>query len=131
MALGDFLFPHIEMKLVIARSFESDIAGAEDKLSQEYIDATAKVDLHKSDLQKLGLKDGKNANLKSSVGSIVVKAFGSEKATEGIAVMPHGPWALALVDVPVDGTPPKMHGVSVSATRSDEDVTRPEALFVS
>lgn len=131
MALGDFLFPHIEMKLVVARSFESDIAGTESKLSQEYIDATARVSFHKSDLQKLGLKDGKNVNLKSDAGSVIVKAFGSDKATEGIAVMPHGPWALSLVNVPSDEQPPTIHGVSITATRSDENITRPESLFLS
>ena len=56
MALGDFLFPNIELKLVVAPSFEADIAATGDKYSQEYIDAAAIVTLHKSDLQKLGIE---------------------------------------------------------------------------
>ncbi|MDF1538928.1 MAG: molybdopterin dinucleotide binding domain-containing protein [Candidatus Thorarchaeota archaeon] len=129
MALGDFLFPHVELKLVIAHSFETDIASTGDKTSKEYIETAARVELHKSDLQKLGLQDGKNTNLKTKTGSVVVSAFGSDKATEGIAVMPYGPWAMALVEVPSDDSPPVMHGVHVTATRSDEKVTLPEALF--
>ena len=129
MALGDFLFPHVELKLVVAPSFEADIAATGDKFSQEYIDEAARVTLHKSDLQKLGLQDGKNVNLKNKVGNVIVRAFGSEKATEGFAVMPPSSWAMALVAVPVEKSPPQMHGVSITATRSDEDVTHPEALL--
>ena len=101
MALGDFLFPHVELKLVVAPSFEADIAATGNKYSQEYIDAAAVVTLHKSDLQKLGLQDGKNVQLKNKTGEIVVRAFGSDKATEGYAVMPPSPWVMALVSVPV------------------------------
>jgi formylmethanofuran dehydrogenase subunit D len=131
MALGDFLFPHVELKLVVAPSFEVDIAATGDKYSQEYIDAAAIVTLHKSDLQKLGLHDGKNVNLKNKIGNIIVRAFGSEKATEGQAVMPPSPWAMALIEVPDSTSPSKLHGIQITATRSDEDVTHPGALLDS
>ncbi|MHA1907208.1 MAG: molybdopterin dinucleotide binding domain-containing protein [Candidatus Thorarchaeota archaeon] len=131
MALGDFLFPHVDLKLVVAPSFEADIAATGDKYSQEYIDSAAIVTLNKSDLQKLGLKDGKNVNLKNKVGNIVVRAFGSEKATEGLAVMPPSPWAMALVEVPAGESPSQLHGVQITATRSDDDVTHPEVLLDS
>ena len=44
--------------------------------------------------------------------------------------MPQGPWAMALVEAPSDDSPPIMHGIKVTATRSDEEVTLPEDLFV-
>ncbi|MFW9909073.1 MAG: molybdopterin dinucleotide binding domain-containing protein [Candidatus Thorarchaeota archaeon] len=129
MALGDFLFPHIEVELVIAHSFEADIAGTGDKLSQGYMDVAARVALNKGDLQKLGLQDGKHVILKSKAGAVVVAAFGSEKVAEGLAVMPHGPWALALVAVPSDDSPPVLHGVTIAATRTNDEITRPESLL--
>ena len=131
MALGDFLFPNIDLKLVIAPSFEADIAATGDKYSKEYIDAAAIVTLHKSDLQKLGIEDGKNVSLKNKTGSIVVRARVSEKAKEGLAVMPPSPWAMALVAIPAENSPTQLHGVEITATKSDDDVTHPEALLDS
>ena len=131
MALGDFLFPHAELNLVIARSFESDIESVRDKQSQEYIDTTALIRLHSSDLKRLGLKDEKQASVKSDVGSVVVRAFGDDKIPEGSAVMPYGPWALSLVSVPTDGSPPQFHGVKITVTKSDDSVTSVASLFDS
>ncbi|MFX1559532.1 MAG: molybdopterin dinucleotide binding domain-containing protein [Promethearchaeota archaeon] len=131
MALGDFLFPHIDLKLIVARSFEADVESAKDILSKEFLDSAARVNLSKGDLQRLSLKDGGHANIKSKAGSIVVAAYGDEKVTEGSAIVPYGPWALALISVPEDGSPPQIHGVSVTVTRSDGEVTPLEQLLES
>ena len=131
MALGDFLFPHADLKLVIARSFEADVESVKDILSKEFLDSAARVRLSKGDLQRLGLKDGGHANIKSKTGNIVVVAYGDEKVPEGSAVVPYGPWALALVSVPKDDSAPQLHGVSVTVTRSDDDVTPLESLLQS
>lgn len=131
MALGDFLFPHADLKLVIARSFEADVESAKDILSKEFLDTAAKVRLNKGDLQRLGLKEGGNASIKSKTGQIVVVANSDEKVPEGSAIIPYGPWALALVAVPKDGSPPQLHGVSVTVTRSDDNVTSLDGLLES
>ena len=131
MALGDFLFPHADLKLVIARSFEADVESVKDILSKEFLDSAARVRLSKGDLQRLGLKDGGHASIKSKTGNIVVVAYGDEKVPEGSAVVPYGPWALALVSVPKDDSAPQLHGVSVTVTRSDDDVTPLESLLQS
>ena len=123
MALGDFLFPHAELKLVIARSFQADVESAKDILSKEFLESAALVRLSKGDLQRLGLKDGGHASIKSKAGSIVLAVYVDEKVPESTAVIPYGPWALALVPVPKDDTPPQMHGISVTITRSDDNVT--------
>ena len=47
MALGDFLFPHADLKLVIARTFEADVESAKDILSKEFLDSAARVRLAK------------------------------------------------------------------------------------
>ncbi|MHA1944015.1 MAG: molybdopterin dinucleotide binding domain-containing protein [Candidatus Thorarchaeota archaeon] len=131
MALGDFLFPQADLKLIVARSFETDVESVKDKLSSEFQDRAAIVRLNKGDLQRLGLKDGNTANLKAKPGSINVRAFGDDKVPEGSAIVPYGPWALALVSVPKDDSPPQMHGVSITVTRTDDEVTSFEELLES
>ncbi len=131
MALGDFLFPHADLKLIVARSFETDVESVKDKFSSDYQDSAAVVRLNTGDLKRLGLKDGNSANMKSKTGEIIVSALGDEKVPEGAAIVPYGPWALALVSVPLDGAPPQLHGVSVTVTRSDEKVTSLENLLES
>ena len=129
MALGDFLFPHADLKLIVARSFEADVEAVKDILSKEFLDSAARVRLNKGDLQRLGLKDGGHASIRSKAGNIVLVAYGDEKVPEGSAVVPYGPWALALVSVPKDDSPPQLHGVSVTVTRSDDEVTPLETLL--
>jgi len=131
MALGDFLFPHADLKLIVAKSFETDVESVKDRLSSKYQESAAVVRLSKGDLQRLGLKDGNNASVKAKTGSIVVRAYGDEKVREGTAVVPHGPWAMALVSVPEDGSPPQFHGVSVTVARTDDKVTSLDELLGS
>ena len=129
MALGDFLFPHADLKLVIARSFEADVESAKDILSKEFLESAARLRLSKGDLQRLGLKDGGHASVKSKSGTIVLAAFADEKVPESTAVVPYGPWALALVSAPKDDTPPQMHGISVTVTKTDDKITPLDQLL--
>lgn len=123
MALGDLLFPNIKMQLIISHAFDADVESAKDRFSPEYQAAAAKVSLSKGDMQKLSLKDGRTVQVKSMIGDVIVQTFADDKGRDGIAVMPYGPWALSLVDVPKDGSPPQLHGISVTVIRSDNDVT--------
>ncbi|MFX1482522.1 MAG: molybdopterin dinucleotide binding domain-containing protein [Promethearchaeota archaeon] len=129
MALGDFLFPQADLKLIVARSFETDVEAAKDKFSSEYQDSAAVVRMSKGDLQRLSIKEEKNAKLETKSGSIVVRAFGDDKVPEGAVIVPYGPWALALIAVSKDGSPPQMHGVPVTVTRSDDKVTSLDELL--
>ena len=129
MTLGDFLFPHAELKLVIVRSFKTDIESAKCPPSQMYTTETASVRLNNNDMRRLSLKEGSAVSLQSLGGTVVVRAAIDDKTPEGHAVMPHGPWALALVAIPEDDSPPTLHGIAVTATRSKEDVTSLEALL--
>jgi formylmethanofuran dehydrogenase subunit D len=131
MALGDFLFPNADLKLVVARSFEADVESAKDILSMEFLNVAARVRLSKGDLQRLGLKDGGHVSIKSKTGNVVLAAYVDEKVPENTAVIPYGPWALALVPVPKDDTPPQLHGISVTVARSDDDITPLEKLLES
>jgi formylmethanofuran dehydrogenase subunit D len=129
MALGDFLFPHLELKLVIAHSFEVDIEAEKDKRSKEYQDMAARASFSKSDFQKLGIKENGSVTIKSDTAKVVVSGFIDERLEEGVTSMPRGPWAFSLVAVPADGSPPKMHGIQVTATKTDEKVTSLDSLL--
>ena len=129
MALGDFLFPHLDLKLVIAHSFEVDIEAEKDKRSKEYMDLAARASFSKSDFQKLRIKEGGPVSIKSKVSHVVVSGFIDERLENGVSSMPRGPWALSLVAVPTDGSPPKMHGMQVTATKTDDKVTSLDSLF--
>jgi formylmethanofuran dehydrogenase subunit D len=131
MSLGDFLFPNVELKLVIVRSFKTDIEVARGIPSDKYTIETAVVRLHHGDMQKLSLKEGSTVSLKSPSGSVVVRVIADDKTPEGCAVMPQGPWALTLVAIPEGVSPPILHGIAVTATRSTEDITSVETLLDS
>ena len=131
MALGDFLFPHADLKLVIARTFEADVESTKDILSKEFLETAAQVYLSKGVLQRLGVQEGGHTSIKSKVGSIELAAYVDEKVPDSTAVIPYGPWALALVPIPKDDSPPQLHGISVTVTRTDEDVTPLELLLES
>ena len=73
MALGDFLFPHADLKLIVAKSFETDVESVKDKFSAAYRDSAAVVRLNGGDLKRLGLKEGNTASLKTKTGNIIVK----------------------------------------------------------
>jgi len=59
----------------------------------------------------------------------VLAAFVDEKVPDSTAVIPYGPWALALVPVPKDESPPQLHGISVTVTRTDDEVTPLDGLL--
>jgi formylmethanofuran dehydrogenase subunit D len=129
MSLGDFLFPNAELKLVIVRSFKTDVEAARGIPSEEYTNETATVHLHHGDMQRLSLKEKGSVSLKSPSGTVVVRAIADDKTPEGFAIMPQGPWALSLVMIPADESPPTLHGISVTATRSTEDITSLQTLL--
>ncbi|MFW9959734.1 MAG: molybdopterin dinucleotide binding domain-containing protein [Candidatus Thorarchaeota archaeon] len=131
MVLGDFLFPNVELKLAIVRSFKTDIESARGIPSEKYTAETAVVQLNNKDMRKLSVNEGGAISLKSPSGTVVVSAIIDDKVPEGSALMPYGPWALALVAIPENNCPPTLHGIEITATRSTEDITSLDALFGS
>ncbi|MHA2003250.1 MAG: molybdopterin dinucleotide binding domain-containing protein [Candidatus Thorarchaeota archaeon] len=119
MALGDFLFPHLEV----------DIEAEKDKRSKEYQNLAARASFSKSDFQRLGIKEGGSVNIKSDTAQVVVSGFIDERLEDGVASMPRGPWALSMVAVPPDSSPPKIHGIKVTATKTDDKVTSLDSLL--
>ena len=131
MALGDLLFPNIEMKLVIAHAFDADVESVKDKYSDDFKSVAAKARMSKKDMQKIGLKESSRLKIESKVGKVIVQPELDPNGKEGLVVMPRSPWSFALVAVPDDGSPPVYHGISVTVERSSDDITPLQDLLQS
>lgn len=124
MALREYLYPSLELKLVIARALEVDIAlaryGSE---SNEYEKVAAWISLSPRDANRLGLKEGNAVHLTSTNGKVVVNVHVNMEGTEGLAVMPPGPWANALL-------PSKLphQGITITLKQTKEPVTSTDEL---
>jgi formylmethanofuran dehydrogenase subunit D len=129
LSLGDFLFPKLELKLVIAHSSDAEIKAARDKTSDEYVESVARIRLNESDLKRLNLKEQDVVEVKTKTGKIVVSAYIDEGINSGMAVIPYGPWALALVDLPSDSSNIQLHGIRIEVSKTDEEVTPLDGLL--
>ncbi|MFW9965886.1 MAG: molybdopterin dinucleotide binding domain-containing protein [Candidatus Thorarchaeota archaeon] len=68
------------------------------KLNQEYFEAVAICEVDKSTLEALGLEEGDPVKVETAAGSVIVACKLDRRAEPGIAFMPCGPWANAVLD---------------------------------
>ncbi len=107
MALRDFLYPHLEVRLVLARALDVDEAQAsKGSLSKEYQECAARITISSRDAQRLNLEEGHLVDVNSDIGQVTVKAKLQENQPEGMVVMPPSPWSFAVIEamVPSQGT---------------------------
>ncbi|MFW9831439.1 MAG: molybdopterin dinucleotide binding domain-containing protein [Candidatus Thorarchaeota archaeon] len=107
MALRDFLYPHIEVQLILARALDVDVAQVGGgMLSREYQNAAAQITISSRDALRLNLQEGHFVEVQSKTGTIIVKAHLKENQPEGIVLMQPSPWAFAVIEkmVPSQGT---------------------------
>ena len=97
----------LEVILTTGRTIEQGITLAGMKISKDARDATAVCFMDPNDMSKLKISDNQNVRIKTSEGSIVVKAMTSKDAPhEGIIFMPLGIYANWI-------TPPGKAGIGV------------------
>ncbi|MFX1561993.1 MAG: molybdopterin dinucleotide binding domain-containing protein [Promethearchaeota archaeon] len=124
MALREYLYPSLELKLVIVRSLDVDISlmkyGSE---SKEYEKAASWISLCPRDANRLGLKEGNAVQITSANGKVVVNIRVEEELSEGLAVMATGPWANALLP-----SKPPHQGITITLKTTKEPVTSPDEL---
>jgi formylmethanofuran dehydrogenase subunit D len=107
MALRDFLYPHLEVRLVLARALDVDEAQAsKGSLSKEYQECAARITISSRDAQRLNLGEDHLVEVNSDIGQVTVRAKLRENQPEGMVVMPPSPWAFAVIEVmvPSQGT---------------------------
>ncbi|MDH7564291.1 MAG: molybdopterin dinucleotide binding domain-containing protein [Candidatus Bathyarchaeota archaeon] len=100
--------------LITGRTIEQGVGKEKGKTSKEYLDGVAICHIDPADLKKLGIKGNVNVQISTIYGSVVVKAVESPRAPHaGIAYMPYGPWANAVIDPDTDSIGmPSLKGIS-------------------
>jgi formylmethanofuran dehydrogenase subunit D len=123
LSLGEFLFPRLELTLVIAYSSDTEIKATRGKNSEEYTESAARIRMNESDLKRLNLKEHDTVSVKNKIGNIVVRAYIDSSINSGTALMPYSPWALALVDVASDLELIQLHGIRIEVSKTDEEIS--------
>lgn len=107
MALRDFLYPQLEVRLLLARALDVDEAQvSHGTLSNEYEEVAARIIVSTRDAQRLGIKEDNCIEVNSETGTVIVKVRIKDEQPEGIVVMQPSPWAFAVIEsmVPSQGT---------------------------
>ena len=107
MALRDFLYPQLEVRLLLARALDVDEAQvSQGTLSKEYEKEAARITISTRDAQRLGMKENNYLEVSSNAGRVIERTQIKEKQPEGIVVMQPRPWAFAVIEsmIPSQGT---------------------------
>lgn len=118
----------IVVELISGRTLDQG-ATVEEKLSEEYFRAVNYVELSEEDFKSLGLKEGDAVRVSTDFGEVVVFAKKGE-LPKGMAFIPMGPYANAVIDPATDGTGmPQFKGVKAKIEKTDEKVKTVKELL--
>ena len=117
------------MKLISGRTIAQG-ENLENKMSEEYFNAVAICEMNEADMERLGVSPDENVKVKTSYGEVVVKAKKAKGYPEGIAFIPMGPWANALVSANTRGAGmPAYKGLDAEIEKTGEPVLHITDLF--
>ena len=89
----------ITLNLITGRTIQQGVAMEGGKEKDLYRRACGIIELDPSDLKKLGVWRNTNVQVTSPYGSVVVKAIETTQGPHpGLAWIPMGPWANAIVN---------------------------------
>ncbi|NHW23786.1 MAG: tRNA CCA-pyrophosphorylase [Archaeoglobales archaeon] len=109
------------VELISGRTLDQG-ATVEEKLSEEYFKAVNYIEFSEEDFKSLGLKEGDRVKISTEFGSVVVFAKKGE-IPKGLAFIPMGPYANAVIDPATDGTGmPQFKGVMAKIEKTEEKV---------
>ena len=91
----------LKVTLITGRTIDQG-ATIENKTSPEYMEATACCELNSKDVAALG-KPGSNVKVITRHGDVIVKLKENNGNPDGMAFIPMGPWANAVVDPDTKG----------------------------
>ena len=93
----------MQVTLLTGRTIEQGVGKEQGKVSDEYFESVAVCYIDPDDLRKFGIKEESNIFVSTKFGSVVVKAAKSLRGPhKGIAFIPYGPWANAVVSNETD-----------------------------
>ncbi len=93
----------LKVTLITGRTIEQGVGKEQGKASKEYLESTAVCFIDPQDLKRYEIKEKTNVQVSTHYGSVVVKALKSTRSQHsGVAYIPYGPWANAVVDPETD-----------------------------
>lgn len=99
------------------------------KASDEYFQGVAVIYLSERDMAELGIEENAMVKVSTEHGSVVVRGV-KGKLDQGVAFMPLGPWANALVSSETEGTGmPQAKGIETEVLRTREKPTTLDDLL--
>ena len=89
----------ITLNLITGRSIQQGVAMEKGKNKSDYTEACGIIEMDPVDFKRLGAYRNTNVRVTSDHGSVVVKAVEATQGPHpGIAYIPMGPWANAVVN---------------------------------
>ncbi len=90
--------------LITGRTVAQGVTRDGKKTLKEYVDSAAICEIDPDDLEKLKIKEGDTVKVKTSYGTVAVRAAVSTQAPHpGIVFVPMGPWANEVIGPETDG----------------------------
>ncbi|MDI9642050.1 MAG: molybdopterin dinucleotide binding domain-containing protein [Archaeoglobaceae archaeon] len=118
----------IVVELISGRTLDQG-ATVEEKLSEEYFNAVNYIELSEEDFGQLAVKEGERVKVITEFGEVVVFAKRSD-LPKGLAFIPMGPYANAVIDPSTDGTGmPQFKGVKARVEKTEEKVKTVKELL--
>jgi len=119
----------VKVKLISGRTVAQG-QNLDNKLSDEYFNAVAFCELNAGDMAKIGVSPGENVKVSTKYGEVVVKAKQGAGNPEGIAFIPMGPWANAVVSGDTKGAGmPQYKGIDAEIEKTEEQVLQIRELM--
>jgi formylmethanofuran dehydrogenase subunit D len=110
----------IKVNLISGRTIDQG-KYLEAKTGKGYFNACACCELNSADLKKLGASEGDSLKVTTEFGEVVVFAKANDGNPEGLAFIPMGPWANAVLSPDTHGCGmPGFKGVPAEIEVTDE-----------
>ncbi|MBS1262878.1 MAG: Molybdenum-containing formylmethanofuran dehydrogenase 1 subunit C [Methanonatronarchaeales archaeon] len=120
----------MSLVLVSGRTLGQGKTRDKEKLTEGYFDAAAFVELDADDADDLGIEEGDVALLETGAGEVRLRAKTARGDSSGVAFVPMGPWANALVDDGTEATGmPEFKSVPVKVEKTDGSPTTLDDLL--
>jgi len=118
----------LKVTLITGRTINQG-ANLENKTSSDYQEATAYCELNSRDLGVLG-KSAEKVRVKTKHGEVVVKLKENNGNPDGLAFIPMGPWANAVVDPDTKGCGmPGFKGIPAEIDVTNDKILIMKELF--
>ena len=118
----------LKANLITGRTIDQGVT-IENKTSSDYLEATAYCELNSKEAGQLG-KPGSNVKVKTAHGEVVVKLKENNGNPDGIAFIPMGPWANAVVHPDTKGCGmPGFKGIKANIDATNEKILSMKELI--